>query len=368
MTNGDTAAHPISIAAAQEEFEPEVTYLNTATLGLPPRRTLRAVAAALEEWRRGVTDAVAFDEVVESSRRDLARLVGVEPATVAVGAQVSAFVGLVAASLARGSEVLTATGDFTSVLFPFLAQADRDVVVREVPLEAIPDAVTDATTLVAVSAVQSADGRLVDLDALHAACAATGTRTLIDTTQAAGWLPIDASRWTYTVGGGYKWLLAPRGTAFLTVAPQAQDELRPVAAGWYAGEDRWTSIYDGPLRLASDARRFDVSPAWMSWVGQAASLALLLEVGTSALYTHATRLAHRFCAATDLPFVGSAIVAAEADAQVPALLAQHRIVAATRAGRLRLSFHLSTTDADVDRAAGVLAGHLRAPVPGPHSG
>lgn len=347
------------IAVAQEEFSPEVTYLNTASLGLAPRRTLAAVETALDAWRRGVSDAAAFDEVVEASRRRYARLVGVDPGAVAVGGQVSTFVGLVAASLEPGSEVLTATGDFTSVLFPFLAQADRGVAVREVPLEALHDAVTSSTSLVAVSAVQSADGRIADLDALSDACAATGTRTLIDVTQAAGWLPIDASRWTYTVGGGYKWLLAPRGTAFMTVAPEARAELRPFAAGWYAGEDRWSSIYGSPLRLASDARRFDVSPAWFSWVGQAASLALLLEVGTPSLHEHATRLARRFGDATDLPFTGSAIVTAEADDRVPAVLAEHRIAAATRAGRLRLSFHVSTTVTDVDHAAAALAGHLR---------
>lgn len=61
------------------------------------------------------------------------------------------------------------------------------------PLEHIADVVTSRTTLVAVSAVQSADGRVADLDALHAASRATGARVLLDTTQAVGWLPVDAS-------------------------------------------------------------------------------------------------------------------------------------------------------------------------------
>jgi hypothetical protein len=38
------------------------------------------------------------------------------------------------------------------------------------------------------------------------------------------------------------------------------DGLTPHYAGWYAGDDPWSSVYGGPLRLASDARRFDVSP------------------------------------------------------------------------------------------------------------
>jgi selenocysteine lyase/cysteine desulfurase len=346
-----------ALAAARAEFEAEGVHLNTASLGLPPRRTLAALQRAMEVWRRGTADAASYDAAVEDSRRAYARMVAVAPSWVATGSQVSAFVGLVAASLPPGSEVLTAEGDFTSVLFPFLARAD--LTVREVPLDHLADAVTSTTTLVAVSAVQSADGALADLDALEGACAATGTRTLIDTTQATGWLPVDASRFSYTTGGGYKWLLAPRGTAFFTVRPELREDLVPIAAGWYAGADRWTSIYGSPLRLAADARRFDLSPAWHSWVGQAASMALLGEVGVEALHTHATGLAARFCAAVGLPDRGSAIVAARADAEVPRLLETAGIAAATRAGRLRLAFHVSNSVEDVDRAAEVLGGHLR---------
>jgi selenocysteine lyase/cysteine desulfurase len=348
------------VAAVQDEFDAEVTYLDTATLGLPPRRTVEAVTAALDAWRRGTSDAVGFDAAVEGSRESYARLVGVDPSWVAVGGQVSAFVGLVAASLPPGSEVLTVEGDFTSVLFPFLARAEAGTTVREVALEALADEVRPSTALVAVSAVQSADGRVADLDSLHAACAVTGTRTLLDTTQAAGWFPVDASRWTYTTGGGYKWLLAPRGTAFLTVGPDHRDDLPAVAAGWYAGEDRWSSIYGSPLRLADASRRFDVSPAWHSWVGQAASLSLLTEVGAPALHAHAVGLAERFRTAVGLPPGRSAIVSVATDEQVPALLERAAIRAATRAGRLRLSFHVSNVAADADRAADVLAGHLRA--------
>ncbi|MFA9431059.1 aminotransferase class V-fold PLP-dependent enzyme [Egicoccus sp. AB-alg2] len=348
------------VAAAREEFAPDVVYLNSASLGLPPRRTLAALERTLDEWRRGTVEAPGFDTVVEASRRDYARLVGVDPSWVAVGSQVSAFVGMVAASLPAGSEVLTSTGDFTSVVFPFLARSGQGVQVREVPLEGLPDAVTAATSLVAVSAVQSADGRIADLDALVEACETTGTRTLVDTTQAVGWLPVDPRRFSYTVDAGYKWLLAPRGTAFFTVGPAHRDALHPVHANWYAGEDRWASLYGSPLRLAEDARRFDLSPAWQAWVGQAASLEFLLEVGTEALHSHATALAHRFCDAVGLPWHGSAIVSAATDDAVPELLRRAAIAAATRAGRLRLSFHVCNGEDDVDRAAQVLRGHVHA--------
>ena len=86
-----------ALAEARAEFAPEVTYLNTATLGLPPRRGLAAVSAALDEWHAGTADPATYDQPLEAARRDYAALVGVAPTSVAVGSQVSVFAGLVAA-------------------------------------------------------------------------------------------------------------------------------------------------------------------------------------------------------------------------------------------------------------------------------
>jgi selenocysteine lyase/cysteine desulfurase len=354
-----TPEQRVVLEAARREFAADVIFLNSATMGLPPQRTVEAVQAALTEWASGRAEAPAYDVAVARARSLYADLVGIDPSLVAVGGQVSVFAGLIAASLPDGAEVLTAAGDFSSILFPFHVQAARGVSVREVPLDHLAEAVTDRTTLVSISAVQSADGRVADLDALTSACAATGTKILLDTTQAIGWLPVDAGRFAYTVSGGYKWQLSPRGTAFLTIQRDLLDDVIPHHAGWYAGGERWSSIYGAPLRLARDARRFDVSPAWLAWTGAVPSLELLTEVGRDALYAHAVDLAHRFCAGVGLPESGSAIVSAVADAGVPALMRAAGIVGVTRAGRLRLSFHVSTSEQDVDRAIELLSGHLR---------
>jgi selenocysteine lyase/cysteine desulfurase len=227
-----------------------------------------------------------------------------------------------------------------------------------VPLERIAESITSRTTLVAVSAVQSADGRVADLDALYAASGATGARVLLDTTQAVGWLPVDASRFAYTACGGYKWLLSPRGTAYFTINPALSDDLTPHFAGWYAGQDPWSSIYGGPLRLASDARRFDVSPAWHAWVAAAPAVRLLAQVGTPSLHRHALGLANRFRAAIGLEPGDSAIVSLATDGAAADAMAAARITGSARAGRLRLSFHVSTSDQDADLAADVLRRHI----------
>jgi len=344
----------MDITAAQAEFDAEVCYLNTATLGLPLRRSWLALQEAQDQWRAGTADPVAYDEPLRAARAAYARLVGVPRSSVAVGSQVSVFVGLVAASLPAGSQVLTAAGDFTSILFPFYAQARRGVTVREVPLEQLADAVSADTALVSVSAVQSADGRVADLAALQQSCAAHGTRVLLDTTQAVGWLPIEAGCFAYTVCGGYKWLLSPRGTAYFTILPELLTELTPHTAGWYAGESPWSSIYGAPIRLAADARRFDVSPAWHAWVAAGPALELLADLGVPALNRHALGLANRFRDGVGLGAGNSAIVSLAVHDSAHEAMPAARIVGSMRAGRLRLSFHLSNSEADVDRAIEVL--------------
>ena len=341
-------------ALVKSEFAAEVVYLDTASIGLPARRSLDALEGVLEAWRVGRASPADYDASIAESRKMYAAFVGVQPANVALANQVSVFAGLVAAALPNDSEVIVVEGEFTSIVFPFMAQG-RGVEVKEVPFERLAESITERTTLVAVAAVQSADGRLVDLQALEDATRATETEVLLDLTQAVGWLRVDASRFAYTVCAGYKWLLAPRGTCFFTVQPEFVDGLVPNNAGWYAGEYPWDSIYGGPIRLASDARRFDVSPAWHSWVAQAPALELLTEVGPKALHDHAVGLANRFRAGIDWAPSDSAIVSLGTDADVGERLARAGIIGSTRVGRLRLSFHLNNTLEDADRAVEALS-------------
>ena len=142
--------------------------------GCPRGRPWTRCTTALDTWQAGKADLAVYDEAVTASRAAYARLVGVDPSWVAVGSQASALVGLVAASVPDGAEVLTVDGDFASVVFPFLAHADRGVTVRHVPLESLADEIRPSTHTVAFSLVQSVDGRVADVDAVRTAAAAAG--------------------------------------------------------------------------------------------------------------------------------------------------------------------------------------------------
>jgi len=337
------------------QFDAEAGYLNTASLGVPPFAAVREVTEVLDLWRRGQLSPPDFDDHVTRARRAWAALTGVDPACVAIGATVSDLVGVVAASLPDGARVVVAEGEFTSVTFPFLAHGDRGIRVDELPLEELPG-LAGRADLIAVSAVQSADGRLVDLPGVRAAADAAGARLLLDTTQSCGWLPLDVSGVDYVVCATYKWLLSPRGAAFLAVVPEALDGLRPTSAGWYAGEDPWTSVYGLPLRLASSARRLDVSPAWFSWIGAAVALELLAGLDLQQVRDHNVRLADSLLGRLGLAPQGSAIVTLDSTPEAVRQLGEAGIRTAMRAGRIRASFHLYNDDDDVERAVQALTG------------
>jgi selenocysteine lyase/cysteine desulfurase len=338
-------------------FTPVPGYLDAATCGLPARATVEAMRDALDDWQAGRADLAVYDEAVAAARAAFARLVRTDTSRVAIGSQTSSLVGTVAASLPDGAEVLVVDGDFSSVVFPFLAHADRGVTVRHVPLERLADEIRPTTHTVAFALVQSVDGRVADVDAVTAAAAAVGARTVCDITQAAGWLPVDAGRFDVTVCSAYKWLSAPRGTAFLTVGDELSTDIRPLNANWYAGEEIWSSVYGPDMALAADARRFDVSPAWLCWVGAAPALEAFAAADGEQVRRHAVGLADSFRAALGLAPGGSAIVSLPDDETGArrALLAAGGTRAAGRGGRVRLAFHVWNDSADVERAAAALS-------------
>jgi selenocysteine lyase/cysteine desulfurase len=337
------------IEAARSQWDPGVVYLNTATYGLPPRVAWDALQEALEGWRTGRTSFLEWDESVKAARAAFARIVGVDHDNVAIGSTVSTFAGFVAASLPEGSVVLVPDIEFTSNLFPWMVHADRKVDVRIVDRRDLVESIDDSIALVAFSSVQSATGEVAPLDHIIHAAERHGAKVFVDATQSCGWLPIDATKVDFLACAAYKWLLSPRGTAFLTVRPDGLEDVRPIAAGWYAGESVHDSYYGPPLRVAQSARRLDISPAWFSWVGTTPALELLESIGIEQIRDHNVGLANRFRDGMGLPEGDSAIVSLDLDGETRRLRSEG-IVVAIRGGRLRASFHLYNTAADVDAA------------------
>jgi hypothetical protein len=111
------------------------------------------------------------------------------------------------------------------------------------------------------------------------------------------------------------------------------------------------------MLLATDARRFDVSPAWLSWAASVPAMELFASVDPAQVRAYDVGLADGLLARLDLEPRGQAVVSLpDADGSKAAALSARGAVVAGRAGRVRIGFHLWNDQADVDLAAVVLTG------------
>jgi selenocysteine lyase/cysteine desulfurase len=335
-------------------------YLDAATYGLPPIDTVRAMRGAVGAWQRGTARWIDdWDAIAEDCRATFASLIGASASEIALEPAVSVVVAAIAASLGPGDEVVVPENEFTSVLYPLLVAERCGVRVIQVPLACLPAAINANTTLVATSLVQMQTGLAAPLPGIVAAARRHGTRILIDATQAVPMMPslrthirdID-----YLVCSGYKHLLCPRGVAFLYVRTSSWDTFPPIAAGWRAGDLPYGRYFGGPLQLAPDAARFNVSLAWFSWVGARTSMRSLREWDAMGVFGDVRAKAARLAAGLGVPDAGTTLVCVPVadDVGLARALKSARIRAAMRGGSLRLSPHAHNTASDIERAIEVV--------------
>ncbi|MDQ3990850.1 MAG: aminotransferase class V-fold PLP-dependent enzyme, partial [Actinomycetota bacterium] len=298
------------------------------------------------------------------------RLIGAEPSSVALVSSLSAAAATVAHSLPPG-RVVVGEREFQSNLFPWLAMERRgaEVVVVPptgdvVPGEALAGAVDERTVLVAVSEVQSSTGFRVDLEHLMQRVRDAGARLFVNLTQSVGALRFDAGglRPDYAAVHGYKWMLAPRGAAWLYVRPDRLAETEPLAPSWKSVPEPYAEYY-GPVPLAEDARKLDATMTWFSWPGARAALELLLALDPDAVERRSLELADAFREGAAARGLG--LVPREAPSQIVGVavsdpdavreeLRRRGVLGSVRGGLLRLGFHAFNDEADVEAAVAAL--------------
>jgi selenocysteine lyase/cysteine desulfurase len=362
MTRSPDTHDPFPSVQSLFEPAPGIAYLDAATYGLPPTPSVNALTHALRRWQTGEADWVGeWDRKGESCRSHFATLIGGTAKDVALVPTASVGVGLVAASLLVGVEVIVPDDEFTSVLFPILvAEEQRRIRLRRMPFSELAAGIGPETHLVAFSLTRSQDGETAALDDVVTAARHHGAQLLVDATHSIPFVPIQPwlSDIDYLVCHGYKHLLCPRGVAFFHVRQDHWDDVRPWLANWRAGDPLYTRSYGGSLDdLAPDARRFDVSLAWHAWAGAEPSLSLLVDWQEQGVLENATALARRLAVGLGLVEPSASIVSLRVqDAEaVETALAAVGVRCAARGGNIRLSPHVYNIVEDIDRAIDALS-------------
>lgn len=256
-------------------LDPTVLHWNHGSFGACPRAVLAAQDAARARLEAAPMRyfVVEHEPALAAVRDALGAFVGASADRLALvpNASTAVATALAALPLSAGDEVVTTDQAYRACrnqLDRVAAATGARVVVAPIalplldaaqPIAAVLARVGPRTRAVLVDHVTSPTAIVVDVAALLAALPSE-IAVIVDGAHAPGMVPLALDRLgpTYYAGNLHKWVCAPKGAAFLYVAPSARAATRPlvVSHGATAPGDRfraehdWTGTADPSAHLA----------------------------------------------------------------------------------------------------------------------
>ncbi len=282
------------------------TYLNAANVALMYQGAEKAIA----EWQKDLAEngSINFDENAEAAvfndlHNAAARLFNARPEDIAVGSSATELISSLAWAIApvSGANIISTDIVFPSTLYPWLRVSDHTKC--EVRLAkgrnsyANPDDVIrlidDHTAVVCISHVEYSGGQCYDLQKLSVAAHDHNALLIVDATQSAGAIPIDAPGFGVDalISGAYKWLCGPFGAAVMYLAPHLHEALEPGLVGFRSHKDMWDLQADR-LEFPKTAQRFEFSTmAFGCAIGLTRSIEYLVNIGVERIFSYNKHLA-----------------------------------------------------------------------------
>jgi selenocysteine lyase/cysteine desulfurase len=359
------------------DLDPDLIYLNHAAIAPWPSRTVKAVAQLSSELGRlGSQRYPHWLQTEQRLRERAARLIGAASAEeIALLKSTSEGLSFVAQGLdwESGDNIVTVAQEFPSNRIVWETLAERGVELRAIDIHrstepelALLERCDARTRLLAVSWVQYARGRRLDIARLTSACRERGILVCLDAIQGLGALPFDLAQSPvdFLVADGHKWMLGPEGLALFWCRPELGRELRLTEFGWHMVEDMgdfdktdWTP--------AQSARRFECgSPNMLGIHALEASLSLIEALGVDQISAAIEARVNRLVELIDgagfellsprspeqrAGILTFRVPGADQQALYQALMRQG-LMCASRGGGLRFSPHYYTPEDQLERA------------------
>ena len=297
---------------AQFHLPAGLIYLDGNSLGPLPRAAVARVAKTVQdEWGdmliTGWNRAGWMDKPMSVGNR-IARLIGAEPNSVAMGDTLSIKVYQALASAlemnAPRKVILSDSGNFPSDLY--MAQGrcrtlGEGYTLKIVAPEEVMDAIDDTVAVTLITEVDYRTGRKHDMAAITKRAHEKGALTIWDLAHSAGAFPVELARAgaDFACGCTYKYLNSgPGGPAFIYVAPRHQDRARPALAGWQGHDAPFA--FDLDYRPATGVERMRVgTPPILQLAALEASLDIWDSVDMAALRARSLALTDQFIAGVE---------------------------------------------------------------------
>lgn len=347
------------------------TYLNTATYGQLPRRSVEAVSRHFAHRDElACSDFLSWFDDADHIRELIARLINARADDIAFIANASTGLAVVLNGIdwQPGDRVVTLEGEFPNNLYIASLRERYHVRFSEVRWERFYESIDSHTRLVAMSTANYTTGFRPPLAHISRFVREHGAFLYLDGTQSVGAFQFDAAeiRPDLLAVNGYKWLLCPNGAGFMYVHPRLRAILPPNIIGWRSDEG-WrevNSLHHGAPRFKASAEKYEGGMLdFPALYAMGASVEMMLELGPENIERRVLELAAQ--ARTVLEKAGgrvqhedTAILAARFEDLDPAALAarlkEQRILVSARHGNLRVSLHFYNDESDVAALAAAL--------------
>ena len=284
-----------------------MVYLDGNSLGPLPKAAVDRVARTVkDEWGEmlitGWNKAGWMDKPMNVGNR-IARLIGAEPDSVAMGDTLSIKVYQALASALEMNKprkvILSDSGNFPSDLY--MAQGlcrtlGEGYTLKVVAPEEVLDAIDDSVAVTMITEVDYRTGRKHDMAAITKRAHDKGALTIWDLAHSAGAFPVELAKAgaDFACGCTYKYLNSgPGGPAFIYVAPRHQAAARPALSGWQGHDAPFA--FDLDYRPARGAERMRVgTPPILQLAALEASLDIWDTVDMAALRARSLALTDQF--------------------------------------------------------------------------
>jgi selenocysteine lyase/cysteine desulfurase len=350
----------------------EMTYLNTAAEGIPPRVVIDALAQYGQDKLLGMDGRQLHEAQWRAAKQQVAQAYGLSPDEVSLCSCSSEAYNLAALAigLRDGDEVVINDLDFPAGATPWLQPACPATVklwrAREDGALRIDDLIPllgPNTRLVTVSLVSFFNGYKLPLaDVVEAVHKKSPALLATDVTQALGRIPLELSGVDLIVSSTHKWILASHGGGLVGVPTAVADRWTVPAGGWFNLQNAFDADRFDRAVTKPGAASFSVGmPNYPAVYAINAGLGYIQSVGIEAIDSHCRPLT-RACVeglkklpvemlAPDEPGSLSGIVAFRHPQveQIYRSLHEKNIHTMCHAGRLRVAIHGYNTLDDVER-------------------
>lgn len=244
-------------------------HFNNAGASLPPDVVVQTMIDYLNEEATygGYETEAKYHQQLENVYALIARLINADADEVAIAENASTAWGIAFNGLdfKKGDVIITSEMEYVTNLIGFInVQKRHGVEVKVISndgkgnfsLQALEEAITPQTKLIAVTEIASTTGCMIPIVEIGKIARKYNILYLVDACQSAGHVPIDVKEIGCDLLSvtGRKYLRAPRGTGFLYVRKEVQDQIKPIFMDNHA--TNWVSLNDYELR--NDARRYEL--------------------------------------------------------------------------------------------------------------